>query len=72
MIGLSISGTTNSNELTIQIPDELIGKELQIIIIPAAKDKTQQMDFFTDLELQQIAPSQPGTLLTDNEDYSKW
>lgn len=72
MTGLSISGTTNSNELKIYIPDELIGKELQIIILPATKDESQQIEFFTDAELQQMPPLQPGTFLTDNEDYSKW
>ena len=72
MLGLSINGTTNSNELKIRIPDELIGKELQIIILPATKDENEQKEFFTDTELNKMLPLQPGTLLNDNEDYSKW
>ncbi len=63
---------TNTNQLKINIPGELIGIELQIIILPAVKENSQQIEFFTDSELQQIPAFQPGTLLKDDDDYSKW
>lgn len=72
MLGLTTSGITDTNQLRITIPDKLIGIELQIIILPAVKENSRQIVFFTDSELQQIHPFQPGTLLKDAEDYSKW
>ena len=72
MLGLSINGTTNTNELRINIPTELIGKELHIIILPVIKEESQPIVFFTQAELQQMPTLQPSTFLLDNEDYSKW
>ncbi|MEJ7685159.1 MAG: hypothetical protein WKG06_46400 [Segetibacter sp.] len=54
MLGLTTSGTTDTNQLKITIPDELKGIELQIIILPAIKDNSQQIEFFTEAELQQL------------------
>lgn len=72
MLGLTTSGTTNTNQLKINIPEELIGIELQIIILPAVKNSDQQIEFFTDDELQQLPDMYLGTAFQDDEDYSKW
>lgn len=72
MLGLTTSGTTDTNQLKITIPDELKGIELQIIILPAIKDNSQQIEFFTEAELQQLPGMHLGTAFDDNEDYSKW
>ncbi len=71
MLGLSTHGSTNTNQLQINIPDELKGVELQIIILPAEKGN-EQIDFFTDAELQLLPHIDLSTPTPDNEDYSKW
>ncbi len=43
MLGLATSGITNTNQLNINIPDELKGIELQIIILPMIKNDPQQI-----------------------------
>ena len=72
MVGLTTRATTDTNQLNIYIPDELKGVELQIIIIPAEKNSTQQIDFFTDEELRQLSTINPSTFTNDDEDYTKW
>ena len=72
MIGLTLNSTTNTNQLQINIPDELKGIELQIIILPVVKEISQEIEFFTECELQQLPALQPGTHPDDNEDYSTW
>jgi len=47
MSGLSTRATTNTNQLQINIPDELKGVELQVIILPAGKEN-DEVEFFTD------------------------
>lgn len=71
MLGLTIHSSTNTNQLQLDIPDELKGIDLQIIIIPASKNN-QQIDFFTDAELQQLPALNLSTPVQDNEDYTKW
>ncbi len=71
MLGLTIHSSTNTNQLQVNIPDELKGIDLQIIIIPADKSNAQ-IEFFTDSELNQLPAINLGTPLIDNEDYSKW
>jgi len=72
MIGITTRISTDTNQLNINIPDELKGIELQVIILPSTKDAKQEIDFFTDAELQQLPALQLSTGITDNEDYSKW
>lgn len=72
MLGLTIHSRTNTNQLELSIPDELKGIELQIIIIPADKENDQQIEFFTNTELQQLSKINLGIPLQDNEDYTKW
>lgn len=72
MLGLRINSITNTNKLQVNIPDELIGVELQIIILPAIEENDQKIEFFTESELQKMHSYQSKTLLDDNEDYSKW
>ena len=76
MLGLTIHSSTNTNQLQLNIPDELKGIDLQIIIIPANpdnyRDNTQQIEFFTDAELQQLPAINLSTPIQDNEDYAKW
>jgi hypothetical protein len=72
MLGLTIHSSTNTNLLQLSIPDELKGIDLQIIIIPAHKNNNQQIEFFTDAELQQLPVMNLSTPLQDNEDYTKW
>lgn len=72
MLGLTIHSSTNTNQLQLNIPDELKGIELQIIIIPVDKNNNQQIEFFTDTELQQLPTMNLSTLVKDNEDYTKW
>ncbi|MEO6330272.1 MAG: hypothetical protein ABIO55_15165 [Ginsengibacter sp.] len=72
MLGLTIHSSTNTNQLQLNIPDELKGIDLQIIIIPAGKNYNQQIEFFTDAELQQLPATNLSTPIQDNEDYSKW
>jgi hypothetical protein len=71
MLGISTHGSTNTNQLHINIPDELKGVELQIIILPVGKE-SEQIEFFTDTELQSLPNINLGTSIPDNEDYSKW
>ncbi len=71
MIGITTNVTTDTNQLKINIPDELKGIELQIIILPASKDNTQ-IEFFTEAELQQLPSVNLGTVINDTEEYSKW
>ena len=72
MLGLTIHSSTNTNQLNLYIPDELKGIDLQIIILPAEQNTNQEIEFFTDSELQQLPPTNLGTLIKDNEDYTKW
>ena len=72
MLGLTIHSSTNTNQLQLNIPDELKGIDLQIIIIPADKNNNQQIEFFTDAELQQLSSINLSTPIQDNEDYTKW
>ena len=72
MVGLSIHSKTNTNELKIEIPDDLKGIELQIIILPLTESKNEQIDFFTDEELKKLSTVHLGNVLNDPEDYSKW
>ena len=71
MSGLSTRATTNANQLQINIPDELKGVELQVIILPAGKEN-DEVEFFTDAELALLRKMHLGTPLEDNEDYNKW
>ncbi len=71
MLGLSTRATTNTNQLQINIPDELKGVELQVIILPAGKENNE-IDFFTDAELALLPKIYLGTPLEDKEDYDKW
>ena len=71
MLGLSTHGSTNTNQLQINIPDKLKGFELQIIILPAEKGN-DEVDFFTDAELQLLPHINLGTSIEDKEDYNKW
>jgi hypothetical protein len=71
MLGLSTRGSTNTNQLQINIPDELKGVELQIIILPSGKENSE-IEFFTDAELQQLPNIHIGTSIDDKEDYSQW
>lgn len=72
MLGLTTNTQTSTNELTINIPDELKGVELQVIILPVAKNKNETIEFFSEEELRKISAMQPGTIINDIEDYSKW
>ena len=72
MLGLTIHSSTNTNQLQLDIPDELKGIDLQIIIIPADKNNTQEIEFFTDDELKQLSQVNLATPIQDNEDYIKW
>ena len=71
MLGLSTRASTNTNQLQINIPDELKGVELQVIILPAVADN-DEVDFFTDSELALLPNTHLGTPLDDKEDYNKW
>lgn len=72
MLGITTRTSTDTNQLNISIPDELKGIELQVIILPSPKDTEQKIDFFSDIELQQLSTHQLSTDIKDNEDYSKW
>lgn len=72
MLGITTRTFTDTNQLNISIPDELKGIELQVIILPLAKDAKQEIEFFTDSELQQLPKLHLSTEIKDDEDYSKW
>ena len=72
MLGLTIHSSTNTNQLQLNIPDELKGIDLQIIIIPVDKNNTQEIEFFTDDELKQLSQVNLAAPIQDNEDYIKW
>jgi hypothetical protein len=72
MVGLTINSSTNTNDLHLNIPDELKGIDLQIIIIPADKSNGQQIDFFTNEELQELSKINLNTPTHDSEDYTTW
>lgn len=72
MIGLTLRGSTDTNKLELAIPDELKGIDLQIIILPAENTTAERLHFFSDEELAQLSSINSGTVLKDDEDYSKW
>ena len=76
MLGLTIHSSTTTNQLQLNIPDELKGIDLQIIILPANsnnyRDNNQQIEFFTNAELQQLPKINLSTPIEDSEDYTKW
>ena len=72
MRGLTIHSSTETNQLHLTIPDELKGIYLQIIILPASANTDQQINFFTESELQQLPEINLSTPLQENEDYTKW
>lgn len=72
MVGMTIHRKTNTNELKIDIPDDLKGIELQIIILPVTESKNEQIEFFTEDELEKLSTVHLGKQLNDSEDYSKW
>lgn len=72
MLGLTILSKTDTNQIQLNIPDELKGIDLQIIILPAAKSNNDRIEFFTESELKELNTVNLGTLLNDNEDYIKW
>ena len=72
MLGITTTASTSTNNLSIHIPDELKDMDLQVIILPAAKNKEEQIEFFSDAELQQLSTVHMGADINDKEDYSKW
>lgn len=73
MKGLSKHLVANSNQLLIQIPDEMKGQELQIFILPISKNKEEEIEFFSEEELEKFGTIKSSTdFFLDNEDYSKW
>ncbi len=72
MLGITTRTSTDTNQLSINIPDELKGIELQVIILPSVNEAKQEIEFFTDAELHQLPALHFGTEIKDNEDYSKW
>lgn len=72
MLGLTIHSKTDTNNLQLNIPDELKGIDLQIIILPALSSKEDHIEFFTEAELKELHSVNLGISLNDNEDYSKW
>ena len=72
MLRLTINSSKNTNNLHLNIPDELKGIDLQIIIIPADKANNQLIEFFTGEELQHLPKINLGNTMRDNEDYTKW
>lgn len=72
MVGMKIHSKTNTNELRIDIPDDLKGIDLQIIILPVTESKNEQIEFFTKDELEKLSTVHLGKQLNDSEDYSKW
>ncbi len=71
MLGLTTNASTNTNQLQINIPDELKGVELRVIILPADNEESQ-IDFFTESELHLLPNINLGTHIQDEEDYNKW
>ncbi len=71
MVGMTIHRKTNTNELKIDIPDNLKGIDLQIIILPVTESKNEQIEFFTEDELEKLSSVHLGKQLNDSEDYSK-
>lgn len=65
---MTIHRRTNTNELKISIPDDLKGIELQIIILPVTVSKNEQIEFFTEDELEKLSAVHLGNILNDPED----
>ncbi|HEY5464776.1 MAG TPA: hypothetical protein VIJ95_16045 [Hanamia sp.] len=72
MLGLTIHSKTDTNRLQLNIPDELKGIDLQIIILPVVDSKNEEIEFFTEAELKELHMVNLGTPLKDDEDYKKW
>lgn len=72
MLGLTIHSKTDTNRLQLNIPDELKGIDLQIIILPASTSKDDHIEFFSEDELKELHAINLGMPLNDEEDYSKW
>ena len=72
MLGLTTHASTNTNQLQVNIPDELVGIELQVIILPATQSETTPIIFFSENDLQNLANGYVGKSINDHEDYSKW
>lgn len=72
MLGITTKTSTTTNQLNIQIPDELKGIELQVIILPSVSNEHHEIEFFSDAELAKLPLVQLAPAINDNEDYSKW
>jgi len=69
MLGLKIRSKTNTNRLQLNIPDELKGIDLQIIILPVVDSKNEEINFFTETELKKLHTVNLGTSLKDDEGH---
>lgn len=69
MLGLKIRSKTNTNRLQLNIPDELKGIDLQIIILPVVDYKNEEIKFFTETELKKLHTVNLGTSLKDDEGH---
>jgi len=69
MLGLKIRSKTNTNRLQLNIPDELKGIDLQIIILPVVDSKNEEIKFFTETELKKLHTVNLGTSLKDDEGH---
>lgn len=69
MLGLKIRSKTNINRLQLNIPDELKGIDLQIIILPVVDSKNEEIKFFTETELKKLHTVNLGTSLKDDEGH---
>lgn len=69
MLGLKIRSKTNTNRLQLNIPDELKGIDLQIIILSVVDSKNEEIKFFTETELKKLHTVNLGTSLKDDEGH---
>ncbi|OFY63724.1 MAG: hypothetical protein A3H98_06515 [Bacteroidetes bacterium RIFCSPLOWO2_02_FULL_36_8] len=73
MLGIRTITKTRNNNLRIRIPDALINRELEVIILTTPKKKSNDdYEFWSDEELDKLSTIALSTPLKENEDYSKW
>lgn len=65
-------GSTNTNQLQVNIPDELVGINLQIIILPSHQRNKWECVIFTESKLQLHSIVRMDSFINESDGNRKW